>query len=186
MTGTSGVVLIVCGTGPTMKQAQRQAYNRVRNVMIPNMYYQRRHRRPLVRGRQRPPAQLGLPQRLRRPQVQPHNLMRPKLQLRPRVLSRLRLPESGAHDAREPLDTHRVRLQVTFARKRRVPSRSRRASAWTRSGRRVRAQTARTGPRRHVAERVEDGKRPSRPSRHADRAARTGSGSRTRPRRPTR
>src|SRR5215475_15947970 len=39
VTGTSGVVLIVCGTGPTMKQAQRQAYNRVRNVMIPNMYY---------------------------------------------------------------------------------------------------------------------------------------------------
>ena len=39
VTGTSGVVLIACGTGPTMKQAQRQAYNRVRNVMIPNMYY---------------------------------------------------------------------------------------------------------------------------------------------------
>jgi phosphoribosylamine--glycine ligase len=31
VTGTSGVVLIVCGTGPTKKQAQRQAYNRVRN-----------------------------------------------------------------------------------------------------------------------------------------------------------
>jgi phosphoribosylamine--glycine ligase len=39
VTGTSGVVLIVCGLGPTMKQAQRQAYNRVRNVMIPHMYY---------------------------------------------------------------------------------------------------------------------------------------------------
>ena len=39
VTGTSGVVLIVCGTGPTMRQAQRQAYNRVRNVMIPSMYY---------------------------------------------------------------------------------------------------------------------------------------------------
>ena len=39
VTGTSGVVLIVCGTGSTMKQAQRQAYNRVRNVMIPHMYY---------------------------------------------------------------------------------------------------------------------------------------------------
>jgi phosphoribosylamine--glycine ligase len=35
----SGVVLIVCGVGPTMRQARRQAYNRVRNVMIPNMYY---------------------------------------------------------------------------------------------------------------------------------------------------
>ena len=39
VTGNSGVVLVVCGTGPTMKQAQRQAYNRVRNVMIPYMYY---------------------------------------------------------------------------------------------------------------------------------------------------
>jgi phosphoribosylamine---glycine ligase len=39
VTGTSGVVLIVCGTGATMRQAQRQVYNRVRNVMIPNMYY---------------------------------------------------------------------------------------------------------------------------------------------------
>ena len=39
VTGTSGVVLIVCGVGPTMKQAQRQAYNRIRNVMIPHMYY---------------------------------------------------------------------------------------------------------------------------------------------------
>jgi phosphoribosylamine---glycine ligase len=37
--GASGVVLVVCGSGPTMKQAQRQAYNRVRNVMIPYMYY---------------------------------------------------------------------------------------------------------------------------------------------------
>src|SRR6185503_16389195 len=37
--GASGVVLVVCGMGPTMKQAQRQAYNRVRNVMIPYMYY---------------------------------------------------------------------------------------------------------------------------------------------------
>jgi phosphoribosylamine--glycine ligase len=37
--GPAGVALIVCGTGPTMKQAQRQAYNRVRNVMIPYMYY---------------------------------------------------------------------------------------------------------------------------------------------------
>jgi len=39
VTGTSGVVLIACGIGSTMKQAQRMAYNRVRNVMIPNMYY---------------------------------------------------------------------------------------------------------------------------------------------------
>jgi phosphoribosylamine--glycine ligase len=39
VTGNSGVVLVVCGTGSTMRQAQRQAYNRVRNVMIPYMYY---------------------------------------------------------------------------------------------------------------------------------------------------
>jgi phosphoribosylamine--glycine ligase len=39
VTGTSGVVLIVCGIGSTMKQAQRMAYNRVKNIMIPNMYY---------------------------------------------------------------------------------------------------------------------------------------------------
>ena len=39
VTGTAGVPLLVCGTGPTMKQAQRQAYNRVKNVMIPYMYY---------------------------------------------------------------------------------------------------------------------------------------------------
>jgi phosphoribosylamine--glycine ligase len=37
VTGTSGVVLIVCGVGATMRQAQRQTYHRVRNVMIPNM-----------------------------------------------------------------------------------------------------------------------------------------------------
>jgi phosphoribosylamine--glycine ligase len=38
VTGTAGVALVVCGAGPTMKQAQRQAYNRVKNVMIPYMY----------------------------------------------------------------------------------------------------------------------------------------------------
>lgn len=39
VTGNSGVVLIVVGTGPTMRQAQAQAYNRIKNIMIPNMYY---------------------------------------------------------------------------------------------------------------------------------------------------
>ncbi|MBM3200705.1 hypothetical protein FJZ53_07230 [Candidatus Woesearchaeota archaeon] len=39
VTGTSGVVLIVCGTGQTMKQAQAQAYNRIKNIIIPHMYY---------------------------------------------------------------------------------------------------------------------------------------------------
>jgi phosphoribosylamine--glycine ligase len=37
--GTSGVVLVVCGLGPTMRQAQNQAYARIRNIMIPDMYY---------------------------------------------------------------------------------------------------------------------------------------------------
>ncbi len=37
--GTSGVVLIVCGLGPTMRQAQAQAYSRIKNIMIPDMYY---------------------------------------------------------------------------------------------------------------------------------------------------
>ncbi len=41
ITGTSGVVLIVVGVGPTMKQAQNQAYNRINNIMIPNMYYRK-------------------------------------------------------------------------------------------------------------------------------------------------
>jgi phosphoribosylamine--glycine ligase len=37
--GTSGVVLTVVGTGQTMKQAQNQVYNRIKNIMIPNMYF---------------------------------------------------------------------------------------------------------------------------------------------------
>jgi phosphoribosylamine--glycine ligase len=37
--GTSGVVLIVVGLGQTMKQAQAQAYSRIKNILIPNMYY---------------------------------------------------------------------------------------------------------------------------------------------------
>ena len=37
--GTSGVVLIVCGIGQTMKQAQVQVYSRIKNILIPNMYY---------------------------------------------------------------------------------------------------------------------------------------------------
>ena len=41
VTGTSGVVLIVVGTGTTMKAAQKQAYNRIDNIIIPNMYYRK-------------------------------------------------------------------------------------------------------------------------------------------------
>ena len=37
--GTLGVVLVVCGVGQTMRQAQAQAYSRIRNIMIPDMYY---------------------------------------------------------------------------------------------------------------------------------------------------
>ena len=39
ITGHSGVILIVTGTGLSVRQAQAQAYQRVRNVLIPNMYY---------------------------------------------------------------------------------------------------------------------------------------------------
>jgi phosphoribosylamine---glycine ligase len=37
--GTSGVVLTVVGLGSTVRQAQTAAYARVRNILIPNMYY---------------------------------------------------------------------------------------------------------------------------------------------------
>jgi phosphoribosylamine---glycine ligase len=36
---TSRVILIVIGTGQTMRQAQAQVYSRNKNVLIPNMYY---------------------------------------------------------------------------------------------------------------------------------------------------
>jgi len=39
ITGNSGVILVVVGTGATMKQAQKQAYARIRNLIIPHMYY---------------------------------------------------------------------------------------------------------------------------------------------------
>jgi len=39
VTGTVGVVLVVCGTGQTMKQAQNQAYKRIKDINIPHMYY---------------------------------------------------------------------------------------------------------------------------------------------------
>ena len=37
--GSAGVVLTIVGTGQTMKQAQVQVYNRISNILIPNMYY---------------------------------------------------------------------------------------------------------------------------------------------------
>jgi len=39
ITGNSGVILVVVGVGQTMKQAQRQAYSRIKNLIIPHMYY---------------------------------------------------------------------------------------------------------------------------------------------------
>ena len=39
VTGTGGDVLVVCGTGQTIKAAQTQAYNRIKNIVIPHMYY---------------------------------------------------------------------------------------------------------------------------------------------------
>jgi phosphoribosylamine--glycine ligase len=39
VTGKSGLALIVCGTGSTMKEAQNQLYSRIKNIMIANMYY---------------------------------------------------------------------------------------------------------------------------------------------------
>ncbi|MBX7137932.1 MAG: phosphoribosylamine--glycine ligase [Oligoflexia bacterium] len=39
VTGSSGVALIVVGIGQTMRQAQAQAYSRIKNIMIPNMYF---------------------------------------------------------------------------------------------------------------------------------------------------
>ena len=39
VTGGSGVVLVVVGTGQTMKEAQRQVHNRLKNILIPHMYY---------------------------------------------------------------------------------------------------------------------------------------------------
>jgi len=41
VTGTSGVVLVVTGSGVTMRQAQNQAYNRIKGINIPHMYYRK-------------------------------------------------------------------------------------------------------------------------------------------------
>jgi phosphoribosylamine---glycine ligase len=39
VTGTAGVVLVVCGCGQTMHHAQNQVYSRIKNISIPHMYY---------------------------------------------------------------------------------------------------------------------------------------------------
>jgi len=39
LTGNSGYVMVVTGSGSTMDDARREAYNRVKNIIIPNMFY---------------------------------------------------------------------------------------------------------------------------------------------------
>lgn len=39
VSGTQGTVLVVVGSGSSMKLAQKQAYSRVKNIIIPHMYY---------------------------------------------------------------------------------------------------------------------------------------------------
>ena len=39
LAGSSGYALVVSGSGPTMQDARREAYNRVKSIMIPNMFY---------------------------------------------------------------------------------------------------------------------------------------------------
>ena len=39
VTGSAGVALVVAGTGATMREARAQAYRRIDNILIPNMYY---------------------------------------------------------------------------------------------------------------------------------------------------
>lgn len=39
VTGEEGYALVVVGCGLTMRDAQKQAYSRIKNILIPNMYY---------------------------------------------------------------------------------------------------------------------------------------------------
>ncbi len=39
ITGWAGEALVVVGTGMTMQDAQKQAYSRIKRILIPNMYY---------------------------------------------------------------------------------------------------------------------------------------------------
>ena len=39
LAGNSGYAVVVSGSGSTMDDARREAYNRVRNIIIPNMFY---------------------------------------------------------------------------------------------------------------------------------------------------
>ncbi len=37
--GVSGVVLVVTGNGTTVESARKMAYGRIKNILIPNMFY---------------------------------------------------------------------------------------------------------------------------------------------------
>ena len=39
ITGNSGIVLLIVGTGMTMREAQKNMYNRIANIIINNSYY---------------------------------------------------------------------------------------------------------------------------------------------------
>ncbi len=39
LAGNCGYVLIITGSGTTMEEARSVAYNRTKNIMIPNMFY---------------------------------------------------------------------------------------------------------------------------------------------------
>ena len=39
LAGNSGYAAVITGSGPTMQDARREAYNRVKNLIIPNMFY---------------------------------------------------------------------------------------------------------------------------------------------------
>jgi phosphoribosylamine---glycine ligase len=39
ISGTTGVVMVVCGTGLTMEDAQKMAYGRIKKIHMPRMYY---------------------------------------------------------------------------------------------------------------------------------------------------
>jgi phosphoribosylamine--glycine ligase len=39
LAGNSGYALVVTGSGSTMEDARKQAYNRLKNIIIPNLFY---------------------------------------------------------------------------------------------------------------------------------------------------
>ncbi len=39
LAGSSGYALVVTGSGATVEEARRETYNRIKNIIIPNMFY---------------------------------------------------------------------------------------------------------------------------------------------------